>query len=148
MTRLVSVSGKVSHISPNGMELARRSWSDEVSPDRRLSFMVNDRPASYEGHPIVGEGDLVTIAGLETGGVVKALAIRNRSTGVDYGGGSPTLYLLFSAAIAVGLLTLTLDGLGFLFLLLAGWAGYRLRRSSRALSMVRTAVPARRLSRS
>jgi hypothetical protein len=105
--------------------------------------MVNDRPASFEGHPIVGEGDLVTIAGLETDGVVKALAIRNRSTGVDSGGGSPLLYLLFAGSIAAGLLTVTLGGVGVLFLLFAGYLGSRLRRSSRALMMVKSASPGR-----
>jgi hypothetical protein len=148
MTRLVSLSGKVSRLSPSGMELAQRYFTGEASPDRRLSFLVDDRPASYEGHPIVGEGDLVTIAGPESGGVVRALAIRNRSTGVDYGGGSPLLYLLCVIAVAVGLLTLTLSGLGLLFLAVAAYLGGLLRRSSRALSMVRTDLPARGISRS
>lgn len=145
MNRLVSLSGKVSHISPDGMELARRYFAGEGSPDQRLIFLVDDRRASYEGHPIVGEGDLVTIAGPETGGVVKALAIRNRSTGVDYGGGSPVLYLLCIVALALGALTLTRSALGLLFLVLGVYLGTRLRRRSRALSMVRSAVPARRI---
>jgi hypothetical protein len=128
------------------MELAQRYFTGQASPDRRLSFLVDDQPASYEGHPIVGEGDLVTIAGPENHGVIKALAIRNRSTGVDYGGGSPLLYVVCAIAFAVGLLTLALSGLGLLFLALGGYLGSRLRRSARALSMVRNAVPARRVS--
>ena len=120
MTRLVSLSGKVSQISPSG-----------------ANFMVDDRPASYRGYPIVGEGDLVTIAGLDRGGVVDALAIRNRSTGVDYGGASLLQYLLFGFAVLLGLLTFTIGGLGLLFLAMAGWVGNRLRRSARALRMVR-----------
>jgi hypothetical protein len=120
MTRLVALSGKVSQISPTGAR-----------------FMVDDRPASYRGYPIVGEGDLVTIAGLEREGVVDALAIRNRSTGVDYGGASLLQYLLFGFAVLMGLFTVTVGGLGLLFLALAGWVGSRLRRSARALRMVR-----------
>lgn len=144
MTQLVSLSGKVSHISPDGMELARRYFTGEPGPDRRLSFMVDDRLASYEGLPIVGEGDLVTIAGPESDGVIKALAIRNRSTGVDYGGGSPLLYFLCVFTLVIGLLTLTRSLLGLLFLALGAYFGLRLRRRSRALSMVRTDAPPRR----
>jgi hypothetical protein len=139
MARLVSLSGKVSH-------LCRADTAPH--PDRgrdgpgngpcALSFMVNDQPARYQGHPIVGEGDLVTVAGLDDDGVVRALAIRNRSTGIDYGGATAIQYLLFGVATLLGLLTVTLDGLGLLFLALAVWAWSRLRRNARALMMVRT----------
>lgn len=139
MAQLVSLSGKVSHISPNGKELAQRYFSGEPTPDQQLSFLVDDHPAFYRGHPIVGEGDLVTIAGPETDGVVKALAIRNRSTGVDYGGASPVLTALCLMAIAAGLFTITLSGLGLLFFAGAAYLGTRLRRSSRALTMVQNA---------
>ena len=139
MARLVSLSGKVSHLSQadTAPQFAHRLDGRGNGP-RALSFLVNDQPARYEGYPIVGEGDLVTVAGLADDGVVRALAIRNRSTGVDDGGASAMQYLLIGAATLLGLLTVTLDGLGLLFFALAVWAWNRLRRSAWALTMVRT----------
>ncbi len=138
MTRLVSVSGKVSHVSPSDRELAQSYFSGEAaSDDCRLTFLVDQQPASYRGHPVVGEGDLVTIAGPQSGGVVNALAIRNRSTGVDYGGASPLMYGLCLFALVAGFLTLVFSVSGLLFFGCAVYAGSRVRRSTRALSMVR-----------
>lgn len=148
MTRLVSMSGKVSRLKEyRARAPARRSRLGEKSAERRLHFLVGDRPAFYRGYPVVGEGDLVTIAGFESGGVLNALAIRNRSTGVDFGGPSPALYLLCGSAILLGGLTLAIDGLGLFFLALAGWLGSRLYRRARALSLVREATPVERPKR-
>jgi hypothetical protein len=138
MAQLVSLSGKVSQISPNDRELAQHYFSGEPAPDdRKLTFLVDNQPAAYRGHPVVGDGDLVTIAGLQSGGVVNALAIRNRSTGVDYGGASPLLYGLCIVSTIVGLFTLVFTGLGLVILAAAVYLGTRVRLSSRALSMVR-----------
>jgi len=144
MTRLVSLSGKVSRLSEESARTPiQRSSPGENSAERRLNFLVGGHPACYRGYPVVGEGDLVTIAGFEAGGVLKALAIRNRSTGVDYGGGSPGLYLLCGSAILLGAFTVTTAGVGLLFLALAAWLGNRLYRRARALSLVRAAAPVR-----
>jgi hypothetical protein len=144
MTRLVSLSGKVSRLSEESARApTRRSRPGDDSAERRLNFLVGDRPAFFRGYPVVGEGDLVTIAGFEAGGILKALAIRNRSTGVDYGGASPGLYLLCGSAILLGAFTVTIGGLGLLFLALAAWLGNRLYRKARALSLVRAATPVR-----
>jgi hypothetical protein len=142
MARLVTLSGKVSQVSQSSMTY----YSARLGPERTapaLSFRVADRPASYRGQPVVGEGDLVTVAGLEDGGVLKALAIRNRSTGVDYGGATVVQYLVLGLATLVGLLTVTVGGLGLLFLAVAGWIWSRVRRRSHALTLVRTAAPSR-----
>lgn len=139
MAQLVSLSGKVSQISPNDRELAQHYFSGEPAPDdRQLTFLVDNQRAAYRGHPVVGEGDLVTIAGLQSDGVVNALAIRNRSTGVDYGGASPLLYGLCVVTAVAGLLLLVVSALGVLLLGLAAYLGSRVRQGSRALSMVRT----------
>jgi hypothetical protein len=139
MARLVSRSGKVSRISyevrgvRDGEEVPRR-------PLYLLDFRVNDVPARFRGHPVVGDGDFVTVAGIESDGVLNALAIRNRSTGVDYGEPSPFLYMACCVACAVaaalGLFTARY-GLGLALLALAGAIGVRLRRTARAWSMVR-----------
>lgn len=136
MAHIVSHSGKVSRISyvlpgrRDGDALPRR-------PAYRLDFLVNDHPARYRGHPVVGDGDFVIVAGVEADGVLTALAIRNRSTGVDYGGPSPLLYIVLAVLLLAGLLTLP-SGLGLGFLLGAVLLGLRLRRELLALAMVRT----------
>ena len=144
MARLVSLSGKVSQVSQSSMTHGS-AWhgpgSDSTVP--ALSFRVGDHPAYYKGHPAVGEGDLVTVAGLDDGGVIKALAIRNRSTGVDYGGATALQYLVLVVATLVGLLTVTVGGLGLLLLAIAGWIWSRVRRRSHALTMVRAPSPPR-----
>lgn len=139
MGRLVSRSGKVSRISyevfgvRDGAEVPRH-------PAYQLDFLIDDRPARFQGHPIVGDGDFVTVAGFESDGVLTAIAIRNRSTGVDYGGPSPFLYIGSALTLVAGLLTLR-SGLGVLFIALSGWLAYRVRRTARALSMVRSLDP-------
>lgn len=139
MARLVSQSGKVSRMS---YEVSGARDGDPVPrrPEYLLDFMVNDRPTRFQGHPVVGEGDLVTVAGVETGGVLKALAIRNRSTGVDYGGPSPFLYMACAGAAVLGLATARY-GFGLILLGLAVWLATRIRRTARALSMVRSPSP-------
>jgi len=144
MARLVALSGKVSQVSQTKLaQGASLEGSGTAGPAPGLSFRVDDRPAYYRGQPAVGEGDLVTVAGLEHGGVLKALAIRNRSTGVDYGGATALQYLVLGVATLAGLLTVTVGGLGLLFLAAAGWIWSRARRRAHALTMVRTAAPSR-----
>ena len=138
MSRLIAHAGKVSRISymlpgmRDGDAVPRR-------PAYRLDFLVNDHPASYRGYPVVGNGDFVVVAGIEADGVLTALAIRNRSTGVDYGGPSPLLYIVLAAALLAGVATLW-SGIGLGFLLVAVGLGMRLRRDQLALAMVRTGV--------
>lgn len=138
MARLVSHAGKVSRISyllpgvRDGDTVPRR-------PAYRLDFLVNEHPARYRGYPVVGDGDFVVVAGVEADGVLTALAIRNRSTGVDYGGPSPLLYMVLAALVLAGVATLR-SGLGLGFLLAAAGLGLRLRRELLALAMVRTRV--------
>jgi hypothetical protein len=144
MARLVALSGKVSKVSPASLtDGSVRHGPRAASPVIALSFRVDDRPAYYKGQPIVGDGDLVTVAGLEDDGVLKALAIRNRSTGVDYGGATALQYLVLGVATLAGLLTVTVGGLGLLFLVVAGWIWSRVRRRAHALTLVRTAAPSR-----
>lgn len=139
MARLVSRSGKVSRLSyevsgvRDGEEVPRR-------PRYLLDFRVNDVPARYRGDPVVGDGDFVTVAGIESDGVLNALAIRNRSTGVDSGEPSPFLYMACAVLAALGLLTAR-HGPGLVLLAVAVWLGVRLLRSTRALSMVRAPEP-------
>ncbi|MFN8653835.1 MAG: hypothetical protein U0133_18150 [Gemmatimonadales bacterium] len=138
MARIVSHSGKVSRIS---YALPGRKDGDAVPrrPAYLLDFLVNDHPARYRGLPVVGNGDFVVVAGVEADGVLTALAIRNRSTGVDYGGPSPLLYIVLAVALLAGLLTLA-SGVGLGFLAGAAALGLRLRRELLALAMVRTRV--------
>jgi hypothetical protein len=135
MARLVSRSGKVSRLC---YEVSGVRDGDEVPrhPRYLLDFLINDAPARFRGYPVVGNGDFVTVAGVESDGVLNALAIRNRSTGVDYGEPSPFLYMACAGAVLLGVLTAR-SGLGLVPLALAVWLGSRLRRSTRALSMVR-----------
>lgn len=143
MARLVSLSGRVSHLALAGPVSESRRRYGAPTATRTLNFRVNDHPARFEGDPPIGDGDLVTIAGLEDRGVLQTLAIRNRSTGVDYGGASAAQCLHFGLAILLGVFTLAWGGLGLVFLGIALWVGSRLRRQTRALTMVRTAGPAR-----
>jgi len=147
MARLVSLSGKVSQVSHRSMTHAALVQQRPDRPEPAFSFRVNDRLACFRGRPGVGEGDLVTIAGLEVGGVLKALAIRNRSTGVDYGGATALQYLALGLAILVGLLTVRRGGVGLVFLAAGGWIWSRVRRYSQALTLVRAATPNRQARR-
>jgi hypothetical protein len=138
MPELVALSGKVSGVL---QVHAAHASSAEGRGRLGLRFQVAQRPAWCEGTPNVGDGDLVTVAGFYKEGTLAVLAIRNRSTGVDYGGASAGQYTALGVALLCGALTLGRDGIGLLFFLLAGWVWLRLRRRDRALALVRTATP-------
>jgi hypothetical protein len=137
MATLTTLSGKVSQVAPIQASGSRQSGPGPDEAVTALSFRVGSQPAWFSGSPNLGEGDVVTVAGVTRAGVLAALAIRNRSTGVDYGGATALQYFLLGLALLFGIFTVRLGGLGVLFLALAGWVWTGVRRRTRALALVR-----------
>lgn len=141
MPQLVTVSGKVSHVSQTSSTHGQvQNGHGTVSTSHQLSFRVDNRPATMKGTPSIGDGDLVTIAGLDRGGIVETLAVRNRSTGIDYGGAKTVQYIAAGICGLLGVVTLPLAGFGLLLIGLAAWAVRSARRDQSALEMVQRAA--------
>jgi len=139
MATLTTLSGKVSQVAPiHHMSGSRRSGPGPDEAVTALSFRVGSQPAWFSGRPNLGEGDVVTVAGVTRAGVLAALAIRNRSTGVDYGGASAARYCILGLALLLGIFTVRLGGVGIPLLALAGWLWTGVRRRAKALALVRS----------
>lgn len=85
----------------------------KVSSKQVYSFRVDSRPVSYESKQMlsISDGDYVTCAGPVGGGVIKAMKVRNDSTGVVYGH-SPMLVLLGMIGVLLASLMLIGTGIG------------------------------------
>ena len=117
---VITVSGIVSNVREAthtegriGQHAIGGGVTGKVSSRQVYSFRVDSRPVSYESKEMVSlsEGDCVTCAGPLSGGVIKAMKIRNDSTGVIYGH-SPILILLAMLALLFLSLVLTSTGVG------------------------------------
>ncbi len=85
----------------------------KVSSKQVYSFRVDSRPVSYESKQMlsISDGDCVTCAGPVGGGVIKAMKVRNDSTGIVYGH-SPMLVLLGMVGVLFASLMLIGTGVG------------------------------------
>lgn len=85
----------------------------KVSSKQVYSFRVDSRPVSYESKQMlsISDGDFVTCAGPVGGGVIKAMKVRNDSTGIVYGH-SPMLVLLGMIGVLFASLMLIGTGVG------------------------------------
>jgi len=113
----------------------------KVRSKQVYSFRVDNRPVSYESKEIlsISDGDYVTCAGPVGGGVIKAMKVRNDSTGIIYGH-SPVLVLLGMIGVLLASLMLisTVVGaiLGVPVLCIGLWGLYKawqLFQSTRAV---------------
>jgi hypothetical protein len=85
----------------------------KVSSKQVYSFRVDNRPVTYESKEMLSlsDGDHVACAGPLGGGVIKAMKVRNDSTGVIYGH-SPMLVLLGMICVLLASLMLIGTGVG------------------------------------
>jgi hypothetical protein len=127
----------------------------------KASFLVGNHPAAFYGTCHLGEGDQVTLAGLELAGEFRAYAMRNDATGVEYLAPSSVGTSIFALLLGVlvsmsgivftilarfGLLAFPLIAFGLLFLTI-GAAGFvqetRNQQANQALAEAR-GLPRRR----
>lgn len=122
----------------------------KVSSKQVYSFRVDSRPVNYESKEMlsISDGDHVTCAGPVGGGVIKAMKVRNDSTGVIYGH-SPMLVLLGMIGVLLASLMLIGTGVGAilgvpvlcigLYGLYKTWQLFRSTRAVEAAPVQRTA---------
>lgn len=117
---VIAVTGRVSNVREAthtegriGQHAIGGTVTGKVSSKQVYSFRVDSRPVTYEskGMLSLSDGDYVTCAGPLGGGVIKAMKVRNDSTGVIYGH-SPLLVLLGMIAVLLGSLMLIGTGVG------------------------------------
>lgn len=117
---VIAVSGTVSNVREAthteghiGQHALGGGVTGKVRSKQVYSFRVDSRPVTYESKEMlsISDGDYVTCAGPLSGGVIKAMKVRNDSTGVIYGH-SPILVLLAMLAVLLIALMLTATGVG------------------------------------
>lgn len=117
---VISVSGVVSNVREAthtegriGQHAMGGGVTGKVSSRQVYSFRVDNRPVTYESKEMISisDGDCLTCAGPLSGGVIKAMKVRNDSTGVIYGH-SPVFLLLAMLALIFISLMLTSTGVG------------------------------------
>lgn len=117
---VTTVSGTVSSLREAthteghiGQHAVGGTITGKVRSKQVYSFRVGNRPVTYESKEMlsISDGDCVTCAGPLSGGVIKAMKIRNDSTGVLYGH-SPVFVLIGMLAVLFGSLMLTATGVG------------------------------------
>jgi hypothetical protein len=106
-----------------------------------MKFRIDNRPTLFQGEASIGDGDTVTVAGIEKG-EFRALAVRNESTGVEYPGQIMLLYVIGALCILLGIPFVFLF-VGFPLLGFGAWFIYMGWRNKQALELLRaTAAPA------
>jgi hypothetical protein len=134
---IVIASGKVTNITESthttgriGQNAVTGTVQGKTTSKQVYSFRIDNRPITFESkNPIsISDGDLATCAGPQSGGVIKAMKIRNDSTGVIYGH-SPVLVLLGMIGVFIGAAMLTATGVGAILgiplLFVAAWGFYK-----------------------
>lgn len=134
---IVIASGKVTNITESthttgriGQNAVTGTVQGKTTSKQVYSFRIDNRPITFESkNPVsISDGDLVTCAGPQSGGVIKAMKIRNDSTGVIYGH-SPVLVLLGMIGVFIGAAMLTATGVGAILgiplLFVAAWGFYK-----------------------
>lgn len=85
----------------------------KFSSKQMYSFRVDNRPVTFESKDMLSlsDGDHVACAGPLAGGVIKAMKVRNDSTGIIYGH-SPILVLVGMICVLLASLMLIGTGIG------------------------------------
>lgn len=85
----------------------------KLSSKQVYSFRVDSRPVTFESKDMLSlsDGDHVACAGPLSGGVIKAMKVRNDSTGIIYGH-SPILALVGMICVLLASLMLIGTGIG------------------------------------
>jgi len=103
------------------------------------SFRIGNNPVVFESKSLVGisDGDSIICAGSEENGVLKALKIKNETTGVTYGGSIILAFistlLVFGVALMGAVMSMVL---GVPLFILGFWVFYKsfqLFKSNKAL---------------
>lgn len=138
---LSTLSGIASHLQ-RGSETVGHMGRDGGSMHTKqlISLRVNGRPAEIKlvSLPALEDGEAVTLAGREKGGVFQALAMRNDATGAIYTLPTLATWLFGAVALMLGLLLLVvLVGVVFIGVGLA--ALYVAYQHQQALALLRAA---------
>jgi hypothetical protein len=134
---IIVASGKVTNLTESthtsgriGQNAVTGTVQGKTSSKQLYSFRIDSRPIAFESkNPIsISDGDLVTCAGPQSGGVIQAMKLRNDSTGIVYGH-SPVLVLLGMIGVFIGATMLTATGVGAILgiplLFVAAWGFYK-----------------------
>lgn len=135
-------SGKVSHAAQVSETHGQiHNGRGQIRTFHKMKFRIDNRPAMFQGEASIGDGDTVTVAGIEKG-EFKALAVRNESTGVEYPGQIMLLYVIGALCILLGIpfafIIIGLPLLGF-----GAWFIYMGWRNKQALELLRATAAAK-----
>jgi hypothetical protein len=131
------VSGRVTHAAQVSETHGQiHDGRGTIRTFHKMKFRIDNKPAFFQGEASIGDGDTVTVAAVAKG-ELRALALRNESTGIEYG--SPTIlyYIMGSFTVVLGLLTLAFL-VGFPILGAGGWLFYSGWRNKEALQLLRS----------
>ena len=103
MKEFISLSGQVSNVSlvsttSGSMSTFRGTGSGSVSTHHKLRFRVGSKPVFFNSDANISDGDEVTVIG-HGGGELKAVVIKNESTGASYSQISPSLTAVVCCAL-------------------------------------------------
>lgn len=80
-----TLPGRVSHTNQQQVTYGHmHNGHGRIQTRQWFEFRVNGRPTKMNGTPVVADGDLVTVVGLDKGGEFAGYAVRNHTTNVDY----------------------------------------------------------------
>jgi hypothetical protein len=126
---LVALSGKVSNLMRSSTTTGEISQGrGDIRTSHKTTFRVNGRPVEFESAPELADGDLVSVAGTDRGGLMRGLALRNDSTNTVWQEGTYRyVYPIFG--IIAGILTIPLFGAGLIILGYSVWALNRAKKN-------------------
>jgi len=104
-----------------------------------LNFRVGKKPVTMElGKTIdISEGDNVTVAGTESGGIIKAVAVRNDDTGICYFRYSATTLFVWAAILIILGVPMIGAIIGVLMVPAGIWLGYKGLQTQKALALIK-----------
>src|SRR5882762_9155743 len=128
------MSGKVSHLNQTSSTqgLIQHGGRGTISTSHTTTFRVSGRPVEMRGAHNFGEGDLVSLVGVEKDGTMHPIAFRNDTTGIRADDRPSIVLAVIFSIIAAVMCFITNFYFGTPFLLIAGWAIYKsIERNSR-----------------
>jgi len=136
---LTLLSGAVSgvrHSTETRGTVGRNGGS--VKTGQVIAMRVGERSAQIKlaDVPDLRDGDEVTLAGRDAGGVFKALALRNDRTGAVYSLPTTVGYLMGATLVALGVMTLFIL-IGVVFIAGGLWTLYEAYTYTRAANLLK-----------
>lgn len=139
MLQETEVTGAVSH----GGGVTGNSASTKLQQKKVLNFRIGNKPVTMElGNTIdLADGDNATAVGTDSGGITKAVAVRNDATNIIYFRYSP-MTLFIWAGLLVGLgIPLTGALIGLAMIPVGLWLGYKGMQTKNAIAQINSTPP-------